>query len=390
MPKKSSCFNDMHFAGQVLQIVVPAGVTSGQILSVNVPDGRQLTFEVPPGSPPGSELQLWFDPAAGTVSPLVWESSDHHLNKTVKSHSAKCFRFNLTWQPHCCWTELLSPLTFLESQESHHFASCFALCTKQFQRKKRKISQRNKGGILRTTNPFLQSWCSINVNTSRKRHAWTKQLHNSQVSTQGSTWSHVRHSAPLQGSRGELATWNFLLPWFCYVSMSQLVWSVVFCILVSCLENWLYSGWGPTWINRSRWGTSVPFAHHVLKDFRFLERSSHAMSLTRSLTRLLPSQIEVKTSQYFLISFVSYCLISRCADCGNMVQHGRPADMPAIAPPERCRQIHVERLSRKGIQRCEAHFVTESPVFRDFLVKLRWSGLSLFFPWAHWSGWLQG
>lgn len=58
-------------AGQVLQIVIPAGVTSGQALSVTVPDGPQLSFTVPPGSGPGSELQLWYDPVACTVSPLV-------------------------------------------------------------------------------------------------------------------------------------------------------------------------------------------------------------------------------------------------------------------------------------------------------------------------------
>mmetsp|Transcript_50461 Transcript_50461/g.61877 ORF Transcript_50461/g.61877 Transcript_50461/m.61877 type:complete len:284 (-) Transcript_50461:247-1098(-) len=57
--------------GEVLQIVIPAGVSSGQALSVNVPDGRQLTFEIPPGVMAGSRLQLWYDPVAGTVSPLV-------------------------------------------------------------------------------------------------------------------------------------------------------------------------------------------------------------------------------------------------------------------------------------------------------------------------------
>ena len=61
----------IYTAGQVLQIAIPAGVSSGQTLSVTVPDGQQLNFTVPPGVSGGSELQLWYDPVAGTVSPLV-------------------------------------------------------------------------------------------------------------------------------------------------------------------------------------------------------------------------------------------------------------------------------------------------------------------------------
>jgi len=57
--------------GQVLQIMVPAGVSSGQGLSVTVPEGHQVTFTIPPGVQPGSQLELWYDPAAGTLSPLV-------------------------------------------------------------------------------------------------------------------------------------------------------------------------------------------------------------------------------------------------------------------------------------------------------------------------------
>lgn len=57
--------------GQALKILVPDGVVAGQVLAVTVPDGRQLNFTVPAGFPPGSELELWFDPAAGSLSPLV-------------------------------------------------------------------------------------------------------------------------------------------------------------------------------------------------------------------------------------------------------------------------------------------------------------------------------
>ena len=60
-----------HSAGQVLQIPIPAGVSSGQTLSVTVPGGRQLNFTVPPGMAGRSKLQLRYDPVAGTVSPLV-------------------------------------------------------------------------------------------------------------------------------------------------------------------------------------------------------------------------------------------------------------------------------------------------------------------------------
>ena len=57
--------------GQPMQILVPHGVECGQTLAVTVPDGRQLTVTVPPGFPGGSELLLWFDADAGTLSPLV-------------------------------------------------------------------------------------------------------------------------------------------------------------------------------------------------------------------------------------------------------------------------------------------------------------------------------
>jgi len=58
-------------AGQVLQIDIPAGVAAGQLLAVAVPDGRELHFPVPEGSSAGSTLQLWFDPAVGTLRPLT-------------------------------------------------------------------------------------------------------------------------------------------------------------------------------------------------------------------------------------------------------------------------------------------------------------------------------
>ena len=67
----SKLFDFFSPAGQVLQIVVPAGVSSGQALSVTVPEGPQVTFTVPPGVQAGSQLELWYDPTTGSVSPLV-------------------------------------------------------------------------------------------------------------------------------------------------------------------------------------------------------------------------------------------------------------------------------------------------------------------------------
>lgn len=56
--------------GEVMVIDIPAGVTSGQVLAITVPDGRQIEFTVPDGKGGGAQLELWFDPAAGTLAPL--------------------------------------------------------------------------------------------------------------------------------------------------------------------------------------------------------------------------------------------------------------------------------------------------------------------------------
>eukprot|EP00442_Polarella_glacialis_P027601 CAMPEP_0115064776 /NCGR_PEP_ID=MMETSP0227-20121206/9882_1 /TAXON_ID=89957 /ORGANISM="Polarella glacialis, Strain CCMP 1383" /LENGTH=415 /DNA_ID=CAMNT_0002450489 /DNA_START=86 /DNA_END=1333 /DNA_ORIENTATION=+ len=61
------------FQTVLLSIQVPQGVLPGQLLGVKVPDGRELTVVVPEGA--GPELQLQFDPVAGTLTPLsAWES----------------------------------------------------------------------------------------------------------------------------------------------------------------------------------------------------------------------------------------------------------------------------------------------------------------------------
>lgn len=54
--------------GLVLLLVdVPPGVAAEGLLKVMVPDGQEVTIAVPWGVTPGSPLQLWFDPAAGTL-----------------------------------------------------------------------------------------------------------------------------------------------------------------------------------------------------------------------------------------------------------------------------------------------------------------------------------
>lgn len=55
----------------VLQIQVPAGVSAGQLLGVAVPGGRQLNIAVPAGAYAGQTLDLFYDPVAGTLAPLV-------------------------------------------------------------------------------------------------------------------------------------------------------------------------------------------------------------------------------------------------------------------------------------------------------------------------------
>jgi len=54
-------------ASVLLQIVVPSGVSAGELLAVTVPDGRVMDFPVPPGVLPGTTLHLNFDHATGTL-----------------------------------------------------------------------------------------------------------------------------------------------------------------------------------------------------------------------------------------------------------------------------------------------------------------------------------
>lgn len=57
--------------GQVLEVKVPAGAIPGESLSVRAPGGQQLLVELPDGYREGSSFHAWFDPEAGTLTPLV-------------------------------------------------------------------------------------------------------------------------------------------------------------------------------------------------------------------------------------------------------------------------------------------------------------------------------
>jgi len=56
--------------GQVLQVSVPKGVQPGQVIEVVVPGGRRLQTLVPETAQAGTELQLRFDPVAGTLTSI--------------------------------------------------------------------------------------------------------------------------------------------------------------------------------------------------------------------------------------------------------------------------------------------------------------------------------
>lgn len=53
--------------GDVVQIQVPEGVFPGNVLSVGVPDGRNVPFTLPADARPGAQLTLWFDPVECTL-----------------------------------------------------------------------------------------------------------------------------------------------------------------------------------------------------------------------------------------------------------------------------------------------------------------------------------
>ena len=138
--------DSIYTAGQVLQIAIPAGVSSGQTLSVTVPDGQQLNFTVPPGVSGGSELQLWYDPVAGTVSPLVWPCLELLPAINPDIQKVQCCWEHGIWRfsaPRAClplrnvsFIQRLTPLQplplgqwqecwlCLESHQYLHFAEC--------------------------------------------------------------------------------------------------------------------------------------------------------------------------------------------------------------------------------------------------------------------------
>jgi len=55
----------------VLAVKVPAGVEPGQVVAVTIPGGPEVNMTVPKGAKGGGEVQVWYDSASGTVTPLV-------------------------------------------------------------------------------------------------------------------------------------------------------------------------------------------------------------------------------------------------------------------------------------------------------------------------------
>merc|ERR1711865_885689 len=54
-----------------MEIEVPAGVSAGQLIGVEVPSGQQLMLTVPNGVMGGQLLRLRYDPVAQSIQPLL-------------------------------------------------------------------------------------------------------------------------------------------------------------------------------------------------------------------------------------------------------------------------------------------------------------------------------
>uniref|UniRef100_A0A7S1A0D0 PX domain-containing protein n=1 Tax=Noctiluca scintillans TaxID=2966 RepID=A0A7S1A0D0_NOCSC len=55
----------------VLAVNVPAGVVPGQVVAVTIPGGPEVNMTVPKGAKGGGQVQVWYDSASGSVTPLV-------------------------------------------------------------------------------------------------------------------------------------------------------------------------------------------------------------------------------------------------------------------------------------------------------------------------------
>jgi hypothetical protein len=55
----------------VLEVQIPPGVAPGQCIAVPCPNGQNVTVAVPPNAIPGSAIQLSFDQAKGTLTPVT-------------------------------------------------------------------------------------------------------------------------------------------------------------------------------------------------------------------------------------------------------------------------------------------------------------------------------
>mmetsp|Transcript_62540 Transcript_62540/g.116273 ORF Transcript_62540/g.116273 Transcript_62540/m.116273 type:complete len:452 (-) Transcript_62540:148-1503(-) len=64
-------------SGEVLQLQVPAGASPGMSIGVELPGGRRVQMTVPEGFAAGDEIQMWYEPATGTLTPLPQEVKPH-------------------------------------------------------------------------------------------------------------------------------------------------------------------------------------------------------------------------------------------------------------------------------------------------------------------------
>jgi len=75
-----------------MSVVVPAGVTEGQLLNVTTPDGQSLQITVPAGVGEGSPIQFQYIPLADAAPPVETESVSLHpedADAFIKAQEAK-------------------------------------------------------------------------------------------------------------------------------------------------------------------------------------------------------------------------------------------------------------------------------------------------------------
>eukprot|EP00930_Biecheleria_cincta_P072833 TRINITY_DN60178_c0_g1_i1.p1 TRINITY_DN60178_c0_g1~~TRINITY_DN60178_c0_g1_i1.p1 ORF type:complete len:308 (+),score=31.45 TRINITY_DN60178_c0_g1_i1:221-1144(+) len=70
-PALSSPDSDPQDESGVLEIVVPDGISAGQLLGVTVPNGKQLTLVLPEGYSAGARIEILYEPQTDTLTLLT-------------------------------------------------------------------------------------------------------------------------------------------------------------------------------------------------------------------------------------------------------------------------------------------------------------------------------